>query len=106
MCRRLLAGEGPLDLDADDFMSDYLRLYTDIVGPESEQVERARNVARKRSLEKQKSTFFLPKKSRLNKKIRQALGDKIATPFLIQTIEREGRAAYGLTLPKDAIRIQ
>jgi CRISPR-associated protein (TIGR02584 family) len=106
MCRRLLQDESALDLDADDFMADYLQCYADVVDEESAQYERAQVVARERGIKDQKSKFFFPKKSRLHKKIRDALGEKIATPFLIQTIEREGRAAYGLTLPKEAIRVQ
>lgn len=105
MAKKRVAGSAPLVLDADDFMSEFLEVYGSIVGNHSGPYERAEAVAKERTHAQQKSQFFLPKKSKLNGKINGALGKYAARPFLIQTVEHDGKVAYELGVPAENIEI-
>lgn len=49
--------------------------------------------------------FFLSKKARINRLLRQQLGQSLAEKFMIQNFGSRGQAAYGLALEPESIEI-
>ena len=103
MCERKIAGESPLVLDADEFMSDYLEVYARVVGQHSGMYGRAEEVAIEKTANQQKD-WFLQRKAKTKQRIQSKLGKRPALPFLIQTVGRKKEEAYTISLPPDAIK--
>jgi CRISPR-associated protein (TIGR02584 family) len=93
MCERRINEEPPFVPDADAFVDEYIRVYARIVGEWSGRIDRVEEVARGRDAPQQKE-WFLQRKSKLKKAVVSVLGERAARPFLIQTVEVDGRAGY------------
>ncbi len=104
MCERKIAGEPALIPDEDAFVPDYLAVYGKIVSDWSGMYERAEEIARDRDMDEQKN-WFQQRKSKVKKRIENVLGARAAKPFLIQTIERDGEAAYEVGVSERAMNI-
>ena len=105
MARRASAGLTPLAIPAEgdfdaDYARDYLAEYRRIArlqGDEDRTTE-----ALRRGMDK---TFFEAHKSRINRKLKHALG-AMAGPYLIQPFGRRPRTQFGLGLARAAITIR
>nr|CAA6825505.1 MAG: CRISPR-associated protein, Csx3 family [uncultured Thiotrichaceae bacterium] len=105
MAQRALDKTGALCLDDDAFMDDYLAVYARVVGAHSGMYERAESVALKKGVKEQKDWFF-QRKGKVHKLIEAELGKRLAQPFLIETVDKSGKAAYQLKLAAESIAIE
>lgn len=105
MCERAINNELPFVPDDDAFVEEYITVYAKIVGEYSGYINRAEKVAMEKNAQEQKEWFQM-RKSKLNAAINKVLGAKQAFPFLIQTIEFEGKIGYGIVIEKRAISIR
>lgn len=104
-CERCIDGEPPLNPADDDYILDFLRiysLYTEKTGKHYLDVEK---IARVKKLEKQKK-WFETKSSALKKAISDQIGHRLATPFLIKYSKRKSAMGYHINLPSEAIELQ
>jgi CRISPR-associated protein (TIGR02584 family) len=104
MCERKKANEPPLIPDEDAFVPDYLDAYAKVVSTFSGMYERAEKVALEKTAQEQKEWFW-QRKAKVHRSIEKVLGKRAAMPFLIQTVERDGQAAYEIALPQETIAI-
>lgn len=100
MARRLVRGEPPVNSRWEDLADAYLREYRAIVGEFSGDYERAEQALAADDLK----DWFEQRRSKTNRALRESLGEALAARYLIQSFGRRPHTAYGLALPREAIR--
>ena len=93
LCQRKKKALPPLVLDEDDFMLDFLRVYTFFTNPNAGTYAKVEKTAQQKDTKGQKK-WFESRKSTLQKKLKTTLGDNLALPFLIQTNDHQHKTAY------------
>ncbi len=105
MCQRKLAGELPLNLDEDEFMCEYLEVYSKFTHREGGMFDRAEAVAKEGDIVAQKK-WFSQRKSKVNGCIGSVLGKRLAAPFFVQSAGKRGRLSYEVGFAQEAIRLR
>lgn len=104
MVHRASKNEIWLNLDEDTFIDDYLEIYTWFVSRNSGRFEQAKNVAQNGDMQQQKNWFY-QRKSKVNRKLNQALEKRLASTFLIQADDTHGYTRYGIAIDTCNIKI-
>ena len=105
LARRALRGRPSAHWSEDDFLTELLEYYGRLEMPGPGEYERVETAYEAGSGEK----IIKPAKAKINSELRQRLGERHATPYLIATLEKipgTRRSRFGLRLSPRAIRIR
>ncbi len=105
MCKRKQDEKPALELEADDFMSDYLDVYSRFTNTNGGMYERAETVAKERNISDQKA-WFSQRKSKVKSTIEAVLGKRFAAQFIIQNEGPKGNTSYEVGLSANAIHVR
>jgi len=103
-CARAIKDEGPLVIDEDAFLPDFLTYYAIAIGENSGHYENVKTLSDKGESHEQKDWFWR-RYSKLNTLLKSKLGDKLARPFLIESTICNGRSGYLLNLKPEQISV-
>ena len=104
MCQRKLNNQAAFNPVADEFMSDFLVIYAQFVKKGGGMYQRAEQVAKDNDAKAQKDWFW-GKRSKLNSKLIQKLGKRLAHAYLIENCGEKGESVYQIAIEKQAIKI-
>jgi CRISPR-associated protein (TIGR02584 family) len=104
MCQRKLNNQTAFNPVADEFMSDFLKIYARFVKKDGGMYQRAEHVANDKDAKAQKDWFW-GKRSKLNSKLTQKLGKRLAQAYLIENSGEKGESRYQIAIEKQAINI-
>lgn len=100
MARRRHAGKHPVRWDHPDIEEEYLAEYAAVAGEYSGDYERTERALATEILKE----WFEQRKSKTNAAIRDALGEQLASAYLITGSGRRPQTRFGVALPPEAIR--
>ncbi|HGG58315.1 MAG TPA: TIGR02584 family CRISPR-associated protein [Gammaproteobacteria bacterium] len=112
LCERARDRKPALAFGESNAMPDFLTVYARIVGKGSARYEHAEDLAslveRADSCDRYhlQANYLGPHRTRLERKLKARLGEKLARPFLIHNSESQGRVAYQISLPPETITIE
>jgi len=102
LARRAQSGHPSVRWSDPDIAEAFLAEYRAVVGDHAGELERAEDALGQGMTD----SDFDYRKSRTNKALKRALGEQLATPYLIQTQGRRPETRSGLGLEPDAIRFE